>query len=176
MQSTHFNTGSRITTVHSFGFVALNIRGLRAEDSGMYMCKAINQLGEATSTTTVRISGMTEQTVFFRLYLRVYRMTVSPILTVMSSVTEDLGIPEQERYIQKVEELEAYQRQSYKVAHDVEAEPSSKPCFKTELKNQINIQERKPAHFEARLEPVGDETMTIEWLKNGILIQASQYK
>lgn len=88
-------------------------------------------------------------------------------------MTEDLGIPEQERYIQKMEELEAYQRQSQHVMCDLEAEPTSKPCFKTQLREQINIKERKPAHFEARLEPVGDESMQIEWLKDGRSIEAS---
>lgn len=35
--------------------------------------------------------------------------------------------------------------------------------------------ESQPAHFEARLIPVGDDKLRVEWLRNGIPIQACMY-
>ena len=50
-------TGSRFRTTHDFGFVALDILGAYAEDSGTYMCKATNKLGEAVNTGSVSVTG-----------------------------------------------------------------------------------------------------------------------
>lgn len=50
-------TGHRFRTTHDFGFVALDILGAYAEDSGTYMCKATNKLGEAVNTGSVTVSG-----------------------------------------------------------------------------------------------------------------------
>lgn len=49
--------GTRISTTFSFGYVALNISHIRAEDSGVYMCKATNKKGEAVSTATLKVRG-----------------------------------------------------------------------------------------------------------------------
>mgnify|MGYP001435172940 CR=1 FL=1 len=49
-------TGHRFRTTHDFGFVALDILGAYAEDSGTYMCKATNKLGEAVNTGNVNVS------------------------------------------------------------------------------------------------------------------------
>lgn len=50
-------TGSRIQTKLDFGHVILQIDGARPSDSGFYTCKAINTLGEAVSTTSVKVEG-----------------------------------------------------------------------------------------------------------------------
>lgn len=68
---------SRISTIFNFGYVSLNIMHLRAEDAGSYTVRAVNHLGEAISTATVQVFSK-------------------------STVTGDLGIPEQQRYIEKV--------------------------------------------------------------------------
>jgi len=39
----------------------------------------------------------------------------------------------------------------------------------------ITMIESQPAHFEARLIPVGDDKLKVEWLRNGIPIQACMY-
>jgi predicted secreted protein len=49
--------GSRITTIFNFGYVSLNIMHLRVEDAGTYTVRAVNHLGEAISTSTLRIYG-----------------------------------------------------------------------------------------------------------------------
>ncbi len=50
-------TGHRFRTTHDFGYVALDILYAYAEDSGTYMCKAVNALGEAVNTCSVNIIG-----------------------------------------------------------------------------------------------------------------------
>ena len=49
--------GSRFRTTHDFGYVALDISPAYSEDSGTYMCKASNKLGEAVNTGNVGVSG-----------------------------------------------------------------------------------------------------------------------
>lgn len=50
-------TGHRYRTTHDFGYVALDILYSYAEDSGTYMCKATNKLGEAVNTCTLKVAG-----------------------------------------------------------------------------------------------------------------------
>lgn len=139
---------SRITAIFNFGYVSLNILHLREEDSGSYTVRAVNRLGEAFSTSTIRIQSR-------------------------SSVTADLGIPEQQRYIEKTEQLDAYQRQQHR-SHVYEVpESASPPEFKTPIKDQLNIKEGGFAHFEARLEPVGDSNLRVEWFRDGQPVEAS---
>lgn len=139
---------SRITAIYNFGYVSLNILHLRAEDAGSYTVRAVNRLGEALSTSTIRVISR-------------------------STVTADLGIPEQQRYIESVEQLEAYQRQQqHKYVQEV-VESTVRPEFKTPLRDQLNIGEGGFAQFEARLEPVGDTSLRVEWLKDGRPVEAS---
>lgn len=140
---------SRITAIYNFGYVSLNILHLRAEDAGSYTVRAVNRLGEALSTSTVRVISR-------------------------STVTADLGIPEQQRYIESVEQLEAYQQQQHhqRYVHEV-TESSTRPVYKTPLRDQLNIGEGGFAQFEARLEPVGDTSLRVEWLKDGRPVEAS---
>ncbi len=50
-------SGSRLRTTLDFGHVTLNLNEARASDSGIYTCKAINLLGEAVSTTSIKVEG-----------------------------------------------------------------------------------------------------------------------
>ena len=49
--------GSRLKTSLDFGHVQLTIQGVRPQDSGIYTCKATNKLGEAVSTTSIKVDG-----------------------------------------------------------------------------------------------------------------------
>ncbi|XP_031367951.1 titin isoform X4 [Apis dorsata] len=139
---------SRITTIFNFGYVSLNILHLRAEDAGSYTVRAVNRLGEAVSSASLRVFART-------------------------SVTTDLGIPEQQRYIEAAEELEAYQQAMHQKYVQEQPEPTSPPEFKSPIKDQNSIREGGFAHFEARLEPVGDSDLRVEWLKDGRPVEAS---
>ncbi|KAF0303160.1 Titin [Amphibalanus amphitrite] len=50
-------TGHRFRTTHDFGYVALDILYSYPEDSGTYMCKATNEVGEAVNTCTIKVGG-----------------------------------------------------------------------------------------------------------------------
>lgn len=46
-------TANRITTMHDFGYVALNMKYVTPEDAGTYICRAVNDLGEAVTSATM---------------------------------------------------------------------------------------------------------------------------
>lgn len=52
-------------------------------------------------------------------------------------------------------------------AHDRDIEPQTLPHFITHPKDQLNIIEGRRAHFEAKLEPITDPHLQVEWLLNG---------
>lgn len=61
-------SANRIQTYHDFGYVALDIVGVRAEDSGTYVVVARNALGEAQLSATMQVEG---NFLNFKLYLSV---------------------------------------------------------------------------------------------------------
>lgn len=63
------------------------------------------------------------------------------------------------------------QRQTYV---ELDQTVRQKPYFKSQLIEKLELNEGKTAHFEARLEPSGDSTMRIEWLKDGKSLKASK--
>lgn len=44
---------NRVTTMHDFGYVALNMKYVNPEDSGTYTCRAINELGQAVTSSSL---------------------------------------------------------------------------------------------------------------------------
>jgi hypothetical protein len=140
---------SRISSMYSFGYVSLNISGLRADDSGTYSCRATNKSGEDMTQATITVKAST-------------------------SLTASTGLEEQHAYIQKTEQLEQYQAAKMtRTTEMVIEQPSQAPEFKTSIKDQLEVKEGGFAHFEARLEPMGDHTMKVEWLKDGRPVEAS---
>ncbi|XP_035789232.1 titin-like isoform X6 [Anopheles albimanus] len=139
---------SRITAIFNFGYVSLNIMHLRAEDAGTYTVRAVNRIGEAISTSKITVVSK-------------------------APVTGDLGISEQRNYIQKIEELEQYQKYQNMKFYEETPESTQRPEFKSPITDQLNVREGGFAHFEARLEPVGDATLRVEWLKDGHPVEAS---
>ena len=140
---------SRIGTIFSFGYVSLNITNLRAEDSGTYTCKAINAAGEASVQARIGVKATTD-------------------------LTASTGIVEQQQYIQQTTLLEQQQQAKASLQRTESlVEPTQPPEFKTPIKDQVGIKEGGFAHFEARLEPMGDHSMTVEWFKDGKPVDAS---
>ena len=140
---------SRIGTLFNFGYVSLNINGLRLEDAGTYICRAVNAAGEAFTTTTLKVTATVD-------------------------LTASTGIAEQETYIKKVQQLEEYQASKQVITRqESTVEPTQPPEFQTSIKDQLEVREGGFAHFEARLEPMGDHTMKVEWMKDGRPVAAS---
>ena len=140
---------SRIGTLYSFGYVSLNITSLRVEDAGTYVCVARNASGEAMTQSNI---GVTPEAI----------------------LTSATGIAEQQQYIEKVQQLEQYQASKQMMTRtESMIEPNQPPQFNTPLQDQDNIREGGFAHFEARLEPMGDQSMVVEWYKDGRPVDAS---
>lgn len=135
------SAGSRIKTINDFGFVILEVAGVYLRDSGLYTCKATNRHGEATVSCTLQVRGRTG-------------IDLEPQLpSHFRTGTESL---------QKLEEA-LYKREEQMPSEDTPQPPK----FIVELKDQLDVQEAAPAHFDCRVEPVGDPTMRIDWLHNG---------
>lgn len=50
-------TANRIQTYHDFGYVAVDILSVRAEDAGTYTVVARNALGEAQLSATMQVES-----------------------------------------------------------------------------------------------------------------------
>lgn len=62
-----FYLANRVSTMHDFGYVALNLKYVYPEDSGTYTCRAINELGEAVTSATLNVQCM-NYFIYFILY------------------------------------------------------------------------------------------------------------
>ena len=139
---------SRIATMFSFGYVSITISDLRAEDTGTYACRALNKSGEDVSQANLTVKAST-------------------------ALTASTGLEEQYAYIQKTEQLEQYQASKQTKSEVSYDQPTQAPEFKTHIKDQEEVKEGGFAHFEARLEPMGDHSMKVEWFKDGRPVEAS---
>lgn len=74
---------------------------------------------------------------------------------------------------QPPEQIFEYTRQVSKHVEEEAMETTMAPVFKTPLRDQLDLQELGFAHFEARLEPLSDSSLFIEWYKDGVPIEAS---
>lgn len=70
LKRSYFFSGSRFHVTQDFGFVTLDIMSTVPEDSGVYMCKAINAAGEAVSSTTLKVKRN------YYYYYNIYLVTV----------------------------------------------------------------------------------------------------
>ncbi|ODN04243.1 Titin [Orchesella cincta] len=130
---------SRIKKTHDFGYVALDVQGARAEDSGTYIARAKNLLGEAVTTASLKV-GATANLDF-------------------QSVHPD-GLA-------KIQQLE--NKPGAKV--DIPDKVFDKPVFTSSLTGPSELLEGQHAHYECRVVPIGDPTLTYEWFCNGAEIK-----
>nr|CAD2187171.1 unnamed protein product [Meloidogyne enterolobii] len=136
-------TGSRVKTIADFGFVVLEIHPCYPEDSGEYMCKAINAVGEAVTTTKLNVtpkSGIEQQP------------QLPPSIAAGAQ--------------QKINELES---RTPLIIEQPEKEHGA-PRFTTQL-TSLQLSEGSLAHLDAKLEPIDDPNLIIEWFHNGDLVR-----
>lgn len=134
------SAGSRIKTINDFGFVILEIAGCYQRESGLYTCKATNKHGEATVNCKLQVRGR-------------QGIILEPQLpSNFRTGTES---------IQKLEES-LYKREELAT----EEETPRPPKFTVELKDNVDVPEGSPIHFDCRVEPVGDPSMRIDWFQN----------
>ena len=57
--------------------------------------------------------------------------------------------------------------------HEAEEGTAQAPVF-TQPVRDVRLVEGQPLHFEARLIPVGDANLKVEWFKNGVPLQQGE--
>lgn len=129
--------GSRFRTTNDFGFVTLDIASTITEDSGVYMCKAINKSGEAVSSAAMKVKSR-------------------------SNISADTLMPDA---WQKIQLKEASMNKVPEMF--VDTKPQQAPVFTTHLQNYDKLAEGQHVYLEAQVEPRADPNLHIEWFKNG---------
>ena len=69
--------------------------------------------------------------------------------------------------IKALEQKAALARLHLREAQENDIEPERLPHFLTQPKDQLHLVEGQRAHFEAKLEPITDPHLQVEWLKDG---------
>ncbi len=129
--------GSRINTFFNFGYLSLAINNVERGDAGIYTCVAKNKVG--TARTGARLACIPEKT-----------------------ITYDSKDQERWQKLHHIEDSAYYRRNEFEETIIVQ-----KPTFTTALSGKVDYVEGQSAHFEARLQPIGDPNMTVEWYLNG---------
>ncbi|VDO67652.1 unnamed protein product [Heligmosomoides polygyrus] len=131
-------TGSRVKTVNEFGYVALDVKGAIAEDSGVYALRVKNALGEET---------------------RECRITVNPANQVVLDTHHEESLDK----INYLENLDKYGRREIE-----EHGPDMAPMFVVPLEADMGeVEEGEPIHLECQVKPINDNTLKVTWLRNG---------
>lgn len=130
--------GSRFRTTNDFGFVSIDISSVVAEDSGVYMCKAINLAGEAVSSTAMKVKSR-------------------------AAISGDSLLPESWEQIKLKEAAMNRVPEAF-----VDNTPQQAPVFTTHLQSYEKLTEGQHVHLEAQVEPRADPNLRIEWYKNGV--------
>ncbi|CAJ0920993.1 unnamed protein product, partial [Mesorhabditis belari] len=137
--------GSRVKTIHDFGYCVLEISPVYPEDSGDYTCRAVNRVGEAVTSTSLQC-------------------------TPKEGIISRSQLPERMSGAQaRIDEIEA-PRPLAEDAPDVEHGP---PRFTTQLVSPPELLEGEIAHLEAQVVPVADPRLRIEWFHDGQPIRNS---
>ena len=131
-------TGHRFRPAFDFDYVALDILSVYPEDAGVYTCRAYNKLGEAVTSSSVKVIAKSE---------------------LILETQHPSGLEK----IQYLEDASRYQRKE-----DVDESIRMKPRCLSKPKPQEGLREGQNAHFECKLEPVADPNLKVEWFKNGV--------
>ena len=132
--------GSRIIPNLEFGFVSLIIKDASARDEGIYTCKAVNSMGEATTFT------------------KVYQL--SPTKT---------GVDFSTMHPHGIEGLESIGKVEARITladNEETVDTKVPPKFTTSFGDH-NLEQGSIGHFEACLEPKEDGDIVLEWKFNG---------
>ncbi len=129
---------SRIQTYNDFGYVAIDILDASRDDQGTYTLVASNVLGRETASIDLRVEAHKQM--------------------VDTSTIHTKAVEETRRFEMK-QEVQQFEQ-------EVSA-PQAPPLFRTPLQNPQPVMEGQNIHLEARLEPIGDPTMKVEWFFNG---------
>lgn len=137
--------GSRFRTFCEFGFVILEISPVYPEDSGEYSCRASNHYGEAVTTASMKVQGK-------------------------RSIIFESQLPKgMDTTIDRIAELEGLGKSRATI--ETEDDLGRAPEFIT-TPGDLSLSENSLAHFECRLVPSNDASMTVTWFHNGKVLSA----
>jgi len=137
------SAGSRVKTINDFGFVILEVANVLARDSGNYTCKATNKHGEASISCNVTVKSRQD-------------------------IITDPQLPKSFRTgTEAIHRLEENLWRRHDLGSGAFDEPEARPpVFVTQIQD-VNVGEGGAAHFDCRVEPIGDGSMKIEWFHDG---------
>ena len=133
------SSGSRIKTINDFGFVILEVANVMTRDSGTYTCKATNKIGEASISCNVQVKSKQD-------------------------IITDPQLPQSFR--SGTDSIHRLEESMWKRGEMRFEEPEGRPPkFVTQIAD-VEVKEGQPAHFDCRVEPIGDGSMKIEWFQD----------
>uniref|UniRef100_A0A914XE33 Ig-like domain-containing protein n=1 Tax=Plectus sambesii TaxID=2011161 RepID=A0A914XE33_9BILA len=136
-------TGSRVKTQFDFGFLSADIKGVIAEDSGEYTIRAVNAMGDVSVSCLIEVVPK-------------------------AAIYSDTHHQESLSKIRQLENAEKYGRMEIS-----DGGPQTAPVFVQPLPNQIDpVPESGALHLECQVKPVSDNSLKIEWLRDGRPIPA----
>lgn len=95
-------------------------------------------------------------------------------ITAKLSILSRTNLPDQQRIADKIDDLEASLGPPARAPTEDEFYPREPPRFITQP-DSLQIHENDSAHFEARLVPINDPTVQIEWFLNNEPLEASKF-
>lgn len=148
-------SGHRYRTVHDLGFVSLDILYVYAEDSGEYVCRAVNDYGEDFTKANISCKKL-------------------PNIILQNQVPK--GMKKSETLMQMEAAIKKYTSEIYLTEDDLyDVDKKQPPRFVTQIKDQTELIEMQTTKFECQLAPVGDPNMKVEWFLNGKPLPHSKF-
>ncbi|KAK9882445.1 hypothetical protein WA026_021476 [Henosepilachna vigintioctopunctata] len=140
-------SGSRYKTVYDLGFVSLDISYFYSEDSGEYVCRAVNDHGEDFTRASVSCKKL-------------------PNIILQNQVPK--GMKKSETLMQMEAAIKKYTSEIHLTEDDLyDIDKKQPPRFVTQIQDQTELVEMNTTKFECQLAPVGDPNMKVEWFFNG---------
>ena len=137
MDGKPIEASNRMSTLHDFGFVAMDLKYTRPSDSGRYSIRASNHLGETTISANLKV------------------------------ISANAGADMESMHGEAMEKIAYLERTKARMDINEDDVARTAPCFSAQLQGKTQLLEGQNAHFECRIEPYPDPTLKVEWLFNG---------
>jgi titin len=128
---------NRMSTLHDFGFVALDLKYTRPSDSGKYSIRALNALGEAIVSANLKVNSGKG------------------------------GADMEGMHGEAMQKIAYLERNKAKMDINEEDAPQHAPQFVAQLQGKTQLLEGQNGHLECRIDPYPDSTLKVEWFHNG---------
>ena len=131
------DASNRMSTLHDFGFVAMDLKYTRPSDAGRYSIRAVNTLGEATVSANLRV------------------------------VSAQSGADMETMHEEALTKIAYLERGKAARGLELEEAAATAPVFAAQLQGKTQLLEGQNAHFECRIDPYPDASLRVEWFHNG---------